>query len=387
MSLPSNPPSGDLDTWPSIPFQRVVVKFGTNLLTGGTDRLNLETMAALVGQLARLHQEGREVIVVSSGAVAAGRHRLGAVHGLQHTPLRQVCAAVGQSLLMEAYDQLFRWHDITVAQTLVTKTDLADRLSYLNARTTLMSLMDLRVISIVNENDVVAVDELENTTFGDNDALSALIANLVDADVLVLLSDINGLYSSDPAADPSARHIPLVPRVDAAIEQLAGKTVGARSRGGMVTKLQAARTATAGGAGVIIANGREPGVLVKLANGDACGTLFLPSASKVESRKRWMLSGLSRRGSLAVDSGAANALTHQNRSLLPAGVVEVKGAFSRGDIVVVEAEEGREIAYGIVNYGAEELGKLAGLRSSEIEPVLGHHYGDEVIHRNNLVVL
>lgn len=365
----------------------MVVKLGTNLLTGGSERLNLEIMAGLVGQIARLHGDGREVIVVSSGAVAAGRHRLGSVHGLQHTPMRQVCAAVGQSLLMDAYDQLFRWHDITVAQTLVTKADLQDRLSYLNARNTLLSLMELRVIPIVNENDVVAVDELEHTTFGDNDALSALIANLVDADALVLLSDIDGLHTADPAVDPTARLVPLVRRVDAAIEQLAGRAVGSRSRGGMATKLQAARTATAGGAAVIIADGRAPGVLNRLAAGEARGTLFPASATKLESRKRWMLSGLSHRGSLVVDAGAVNALRHQSRSLLPAGICEVRGAFARGDIVAVHDETGREVAYGIANYGAEDAQRLAGLRSSEIEGVLGHHYGDEVVHRNNLVVL
>src|SRR3972149_881829 len=231
-------------SWPQLTLRRIVVKLGTTLLTAGTSRLDLEVMASLVGQVARLHRDGREVIVVSSGAVAAGRHRLGNIRQLRNTPLRQVWAAVGQSILMDAYEQLFDWHTITVAQTLVTKADLQNRVSYLNARNTLLALLELGVVPIVNENDVVAVDELEGAAFGDNDNLSALVANLVDADALVMLTDIDGLYSADPGVDPTAQRISLVPRIDDAVEESAGRSRSRQAPGGMMTKIQAPRLAT-----------------------------------------------------------------------------------------------------------------------------------------------
>jgi glutamate 5-kinase len=344
-------------------------------------------MAAMVGQIARLRQQGCAVILVSSGAVAAGRHKLGENPRLPRSGVRQVWAAVGQSVLMDAYDQLFQWHGITVAQTLVTRGDLQNRLSYLNARNTLLALMELGVVPIVNENDVVAVEELEGDSFGDNDNLSALVANLVDADALVILTDTDGLYTADPSLDSDAKLIPLVTRIDAAIEELAGRPRDERSRGGMVTKIQAAKLATASGVTVVIASGREQDVLLRLAAGEQLGTLFTPTATKVESRKRWMLSGLSRRGVLVVDDGAAEALRSGNRSLLPAGVSAVDGDFQRGDIVSITDTMGRELACGMVNYGVQEVRKVKGLRSAEIESVLGYSYGDEVIHRNNLALL
>lgn len=373
--------------WPLLSFQTVVVKLGTNLLTAGTERLDLEVMAAIVGQVARLRQQGRSVILVSSGAVAAGRHRLGDAPKLPRGGVRQVWAAVGQSILMDAYDQLFHWHGIIVAQTLMTRTDLQNRVSYLNARNTLLALLELGVVPIVNENDVVAVEELEGASFGDNDNLSALVANLVDADVLVILTDTNGLYTADPAVDPTAKPIPLVRRIDAAVEELAGRARDERSRGGMVTKIQAAKMATASGIAVIIASGHERDVLLRLPAGENMGTLFLPTTSKVESRKRWMLSGLSRRGVLVIDEGAAEALRAGNRSLLPAGVRGVEGVFQRGDIVSIRDGGGREIACGIVNYDIQEVQQVKGLRSTEIERVLGYAYGDEVVHRSNLALL
>ena len=373
--------------WPLLSFQTIVVKLGTNLLTAGTNRLDTEVMATLVGQVAQLHKQGRAMILVSSGAVAAGRHRLGEAAKLPRESARQAWAAVGQSILMDAYDQLFRSYGITVAQALVSRGELQNRLSYLNARNTLRSLLELGVVPIVNENDVIAVEEIAGATFGDNDNLSALIANLVDADVLMLLTDVNGLYTANPVEDPAAQHVPLVRRVDVSVERMAGKTVAARSRGGMPTKIQAAKMATASGVAVIIADGQEPEVLSRLAAGENVGTLFLPTASKVESRKRWMVSGLSRRGALAVDDGAATALRSGNRSLLPAGVRTVEGPFQRGDIVSIKDGAGHEIACGLVNYGAQELQQLKGLRSTEIEGVLGYSFGDEVVHRNNLALL
>ncbi|MBI2913079.1 MAG: glutamate 5-kinase [Chloroflexi bacterium] len=367
-------------------YRRIVVKLGTNVLTAGTDRLDLEVMAALVGQVARLHQGGADVIVVTSGAIAAGRHRLGRPKNRKEMPFRQVLAAVGQSDLMQAYQELFNGHAITVAQTLLTRRDLADRQGYLNARNTLLALLELRVVPIVNENDVVAVEEIEGAKIGDNDNLSALVTNLVDADLLVLLTDTGGLYTADPRHDPSARLIPRVERIDAQIEALAGDTSG-RGVGGMATKLQASRLATAGGSDVAIADGGEPDALVRLAQGEALGTLFPASADRMESRKRWMLAGLSLKGTIQVDEGASAALRRDKRSLLPAGVRDVQGSFQRGDAVAIVDGEGKRIACGIANYDAADILRIRGLRSDRIEAALGHHYGGEVVHRDNLVLL
>ena len=370
-------------------YLRIVAKFGTNLLTAGTEHLDLEVMATLVGQVARLHKHGLEVIIVSSGAIAAGRQQLGLSMERKDVPSRQVMAAVGQNALMHSYEQLFGWHGITVAQALLTKADLSDRLGYLNARNTLLALLELGVVPIVNENDVVAVEELEGAAFGDNDNLSGMVANLVDADLLVLLGDVVGLYTADPVKDKSARLIPRVDRIDERIERLAGGTSG-RGHGGMVTKIQAARLATASGAAVVIADGREQDLLLRLVKGESIGTLFPPATSNIESRKRWMLAGLATKGRLVVDEGAVVALKEQNRSLLPAGIKAVEGDFGRGDTVdiVSEAgEKGEKIACGIVNYSSHELDMIKGARSDRIESLLGYGYGDEVVHRNNLVVL
>lgn len=369
------------------PYRRLVVKLGTNLLTAGGDRLDLEVMASLVGQVARLHQQGFEVILVSSGAIAAGRHELGLSRERKDIPFRQVMASVGQSRLMQAYDQLFRWHGITVAQTLLTKADLSHRSSYLNARNTLLALLELRVIAIVNENDVVAVEEIKEAQFGDNDNLSALVANLVDADVLILLGDVPGLFTADPHRDPTAELIPRVERIDARIERLAGGKGSEQAIGGMITKIQAAHLATASGVTVVIAEGRERDVLPRLVGGEALGTLFPPAASKLESRKRWMLSGLANKGALVVDPGAALALTRDGKSLLPAGIQVVEGRFQRGDKVDIRDAQGRHIACGITNYSAGDLALIKGCRSDRIQELLGYEYGAEVVHRNNLVLL
>jgi glutamate 5-kinase len=371
-------------------YRRVVAKFGTNVLTAGTDRLDLEMMSALVGQVARLHRQGADVIVVTSGAIAAGRHRLGLARGRRDMPFRQVLASVGQSHLMQSYDQLFAWHDIVVAQTLLSRRDLSDRVGYLNARNTLLALLELRAIPIVNENDAVAVEEIEGARIGDNDNLSALVANLVDGDLLALLTDTAGLYTADPRRDKDARLISQVDRIDEDIERIArASPAGPHSRGvgGMATKVQAARLATAGGTDVVIADGRERDVLVRLVQGERLGTFFPASADRMESRKRWMLSGLAARGRIVVDAGAAQALRRQNKSLLPAGVQEVEGPFERGDAVNIHGPDGVRIACGITNYSDRETAAIRGLRSDRIAEVLGHEYGAEVVHRNNLVLL
>jgi len=373
-------------------YRRIVAKFGTGLLTGGGEELDARVMADLAGQVARLRQRGVEMVVVSSGAIAAGRHRLnlgpdGRAAVRKDMPFRQVLASVGQSHLMQTYDQLFRGHDIVVAQTLLTRRDLADRVGYLNARNTLLALLELGALPIVNENDVVAVEEIAGTVFGDNDNLSALVANLLDADLLALLTDTGGLYTADPRLDPNAQLIPRVERITPEIERLAGGTAARHAVGGMITKLQAAKLAAAGGADVVIADGREPEALERLARGEELGTLFCATGDRVESRKRWMLAGLSARGKIVVDAGAAKAVVSQGRSLLPAGVRDITGPFQRGDAVSICDEEGKSVAIGITNYGDEDAAAIKGVRSERIAEVLGHEYGAELVHRNNLVVL
>lgn len=368
-------------------YKRLVAKFGTNLLTGGSGQLDLSIMSSLVEQVAHLHRQGHEVILVSSGAVAAGRQKLGITKERKDIPFKQVLASVGQSQLMNIYEQLFHKHDIVVAQALLTKSDLIDRAGYLNARNTLLALLDLGVICIVNENDVVATDELGELIFGDNDNLSAMVANLVDADLLALLTDTDGLYTSDPQRNPKAQLIPRVEKIDAEIERLAGNTSSPGGVGGMITKLEAAKLATASGVTVVIANGRKPDILKQIAQQQNVGTVFPPRTTKLESKKRWMLSGLASRGKITIDDGAVQALKKQNRSLLPAGVVDVSGEFQRGDVVEIFDSSGNHIGCGIPNYSARDIATIKGTHSNAISSLLGYEYGTEVIHRNNMVLI
>ena len=368
-------------------YHRIVAKFGTSLLTSGGNQLDEGMMSSLVAQVARLHKQGLELLVVTSGAIAAGRHKLGLTRKIRGIPFKQVLASAGQSRLMNIYEQLFGQHNITVAQALLTKADLSDRAGYLNARNTLLALLELRVLCIVNENDVVAVDEIEEAKFGDNDNLSAMVANLIDADLLLLLTDTAGLHTADPNRHPDARLIPQVDRIDAEIERLAVDGAGELGTGGITTKLEAAKLATASGVTVVIADGREPDIILRLAAGETIGTRFLPSTSKLESRKRWMLSGLSTKGKLVVDSGAALALRKQNRSLLPAGIKHIEGTFQRGDIVDIHDPQDSQIGCGITNYSSADINAMKGAHSRQIDSLLGHDYGSEVVHRNNLVVL
>lgn len=373
----------------ALKYRRLVAKLGTNVLTSGSNRLDTELMSALVAQVAELRKRGAQVLIVTSGAIATGRHRLGlhdAKRDRKDIPFRQVLAAVGQSDLMQTYQELFSRHEVTIAQTLLTRRDLADRLGYLNARNTLLAMLELEIVPIINENDVVASDEIEGAKIGDNDNLSALVANLVDADLLAVLTDIGGLYSADPRTDASAELIPRIDRIDASVEALAGKTQSERSVGGMATKIQAARLATGGGADMYIVAGKEPDVLTRLASGEQVGTYFPAAADRMESRKRWMLAGLSVRGTIVVDEGAARVLREGKKSLLPAGVSDVQGAFQRGDAVAIAGPDGR-IACGIANYSSEEIARIRGMRSDRIEETLGHHYGGEVVHRDNLVLM
>ena len=371
----------------ALPYRRIVIKLGTSLLTGGDDHLNENVMSGLVAQAAQLHRQGVELLIVSSGAIAAGRYKLGLPKKLKGIPYKQVFSSVGQSRLMLAYERLFSRHDITVAQALLTKADLSDRAGYLNARNTLLALLELGVLCIVNENDVVAVDEIKEAKFGDNDNLSAMVANLVDADLLLLLTDTAGLYTADPRHDPDARLIPRVERIDAKIEKLAADTAGELSIGGMITKIEAAKLATASGIAVVIADGREPDIVLKLAAGEAIGTWFWPLTNRLESRKRWMVSGLSTKGGLVVDAGAARALRKQNRSLLATGIKKVEGKFQRGDVVTLYDNKEAILGCGITNYSSADIGTIKGAHSKKIATLLGYDYGSEVVHRNNLVVL
>jgi len=368
-------------------YHRIVAKFGTSLLIGGSAHLNQSIMSSLVAQVAQLHKRGAELLVVSSGAIALGRYKLGLTREPRGIPSRQVFSSVGQNRLMHIYEQLFSQHNITVAQALLTKADLSDRAGYLNTRNTLLALLELRVLCIVNENDVVAVDEIQEAKFGDNDNLSAMVSNLVDADLLLILTDIGGLYTADPRRNPDACLIPQVERIDSEIERLVANTPTGLGTGGMITKVEAAKLATASGITVIIADGREPDIILRLAAGEAIGTRFTPTTSKLESRKRWMLSGLSTKGKLVVDSGAVVALRKQKRSLLAAGIRQIEGDFQRGDIVNIYDPAGSRLACGITNYSSSDIGIIKGMHSGKITTLLGYNYGSEVVHRNNLVVL
>ncbi len=369
-----------------LPYRRIVVKMGTRLLTGGGDRLDEAVVAGLVAQVAGLHGQGAELVLVSSGAIAAGRDRLGLTGKIRGIPYKQVLASVGQGRLMNTYDGLFARHDIAVGQALLTKGDLADRAGYLNARNTLLALLEMGVVAIVNENDVISIDEIKEAKFGDNDNLSAMVANLIDADMLMLLTDIGGLYTADPTRDPGAKLVPLVTHIDAAVRRLGAVTRSNLGTGGMVTKIEAAALATASGVHVVIADGREPDIITMLASGEPIGTHFPPTTSKLESRKRWMLSGLCTRGKLIIDTGAATALRKQNRSLLAAGIQKAEGRFARGDIVAIHDAGGSYLGCGIVNYSSGDIGVIQGSHSNKIAGLLSFDYGPEVVHRNNLAL-
>jgi glutamate 5-kinase len=367
-------------------YRRIIVKLGTNLLTAGTDRLDYARIDTFVEQVARLRKDGVEVLLVTSGAVAAGRARLGQARARRDIPFRQVLASVGQGQLMQAYDSMFAKRDIVAAQALLTRRDLSDRLSYLNARNTLLALLHYNVVPVINENDAVAVEELAESRIGENDTLAALTANLVDADLLVILMTREGLYTADPSVDKTATLIPRVERIDATTEAYAGGSER-NGTGGMITKLHAARLATAGGADVVIASGNEPGVLRRLVQGEAIGTFFPAQSDRLESRKRWILSGLSIRGNVVVDDGAASALLERKTSLLPAGVREVSGSFQRGETVAIVSPSKERIACGITNYSSEELAAIRGAKSTAIATILGYDYGAEAVHRDNLVLV
>jgi glutamate 5-kinase len=363
--------------------QRLILKLGTSTLTGGTTQLSRQRMLEIVQQVARLHQAGHQVVIVSSGAQAAGRERLGFPDLDRAMPVKQMLAAVGQGRLMHLYSQLFDIFEIVVGQVLLTGEDLADRARYLNARDTLEALIEGRIIPIINENDTTATHEIR---VGDNDNLSALVANLLEADRLILLTDIAGLYTADPRKDKGAKLIPLVDHIDDSTFALAGGAGSSVGTGGMFTKIQAAQRAGRGGVTTIIADGHEPNVLERIAAGESVGTRFTPLVSHVESRKRWLLSDKPR-GRLRIDAGAVSKLLKGGASLLPVGVTAVEGEFGRGEILAVAGPDAVVIAHGLTSYDSRDLARLCGVKSTQISPILGYSYGDAVIHRNNLVLL
>ena len=364
--------------------QRIIAKLGTNLLTGGGDRIDPVVLEDIVRQIAELRSAGVEVAVVTSGAVAAGRARVGVRADDSSIGQRQALAAIGQAHLVGRYDQLLQRYDLTAAQALVTRVDVAERVGYLNVRNTLLRLLRFGVVPIINENDVVADDELRGGAFGENDALSALVANLIDAQLLILLSDVDGVYDRDPRRHSNARLLPEINRPGELLA-LAGP-IGARGRGGMRAKLEAAQRAASSGATVVIANGREPDGLLRIVRGERIGTWIPATADVRESRKRWLLAGLGEGGALSLDAGAARAIRRHGRSLLPAGVVAVHGRFNRGDIIALRDPHGEQIAVGLSNYAAADVERIRGRRSTEIAPILGYDFGAEVVHRNNLAL-
>ncbi len=363
--------------------RRIVVKVGSALVTDegrGLDPVAIDRWGA---QLARLRVLGKEVVMVSSGAIAEGVKRLGWPRRPREIHELQAAAAVGQMGLAQVYESCFRAHGLRTAQVLLTHEDLADRTRYLNARSTLLTLLGLGVVPIINENDTVVTDEIK---VGDNDTLGALVTNLIDADALVILTDQQGLYTADPRKDPSASLLTRVAAGDPALEGMAGGAGSSIGKGGMITKVLAAKRAAHGGASTVVCSGREPDVLVRLAGGEPVGTEFFAQTPRLAARKQWLADHLQLRGAVRVDAGAVRALRDDGKSLLPIGVVEVAGEFERGEAVAVLDADGREVARGLINYGASDARRIARRASAEIEAVLGFVEEPELIHRDNLVL-
>jgi glutamate 5-kinase len=363
--------------------RRFVVKVGSSLVTHRGEGLDLAAIANWVAQLATLRAAGKEVVLVSSGAIAEGMQRLGwrrrpgTIHELQ------AAAAVGQMGLVQAYESCFRDHGIRTAQVLLTHADLADRQSYLNARSTLRTLIDLGVVPVINENDTVVTDEIR----GDNDTLASLVTNLIEADVLVILTDQPGLYTADPRKDPAATVVREARAGDPQLESMAGGAGSLIGRGGMLTKVLAAKGAARSGAHTVIASGQEADVLVRLGRGEAIGTLLHADTAPLAARKTWLAAHVQVAGRVVLDAGAVRALATGGKSLLPIGVTAVEGEFERGAVVACVAPDGREVARGLVNYSAAESRRILGKPSGKIEAILGYVDEPELIHRDNLVLL
>ncbi|MDD5758305.1 MAG: glutamate 5-kinase [Desulfobulbaceae bacterium] len=363
--------------------KRVVVKVGSAVLTKA-DGLNLEVMASLAHDLCDLMREGREVVLVSSGAVAAGRKSLGLGTRALVMREKQAAAALGQGCLMRQYEDIFGRQEQLVGQLLLTHDDLANRDRYLNIRNTLFTMFDWQILPIINENDTVSVKELR---FGDNDTLGAMTTNMIEADLFVCLTDVDGLYSGNPASDPSARLLNTVAQVNDEVLAMAGHVAGALGTGGMRSKIMAARMVSARGGSSCICHGRQPGTLKRLFAGEPVGTFFLPQEEKMQSRKHWIAYTLRPKGFLVLDDGAARAVVGGGKSLLPSGILETRGTFRIGDPVHCLDRNEEALAAGLVNYSSDDIKKIQGLRSALIKETLGFMDSEEIIHRDNLVVL
>ena len=364
--------------------KRIVVKVGSALVTNRGEGLDIAAIAQWARQIARLRALGREIVLVSSGAIAEGMQRLGWKTRPHRMHQLQAAAAIGQMGMVQVYETCFREHGLRAAQVLLTHADLADRQRYLNARSTLLTLLELGVIPVINENDTVVTDEIK---FGDNDTLGALVTNLIEADCLVILTDQAGLYTADPRKVPTAALVRQADAGDPALEEMAGGAGSAIAKGGMLTKVLAAKRAARSGANTVIASGREADILLRLAQGEHVGTLLVSATTPLAARKQWLADHVQVAGRLTIDNGAARALRSGGKSLLPIGVGNVEGEFERGAVVACVDLEGAEIARGLVNYSAAEARRIAGRPSGEIESTLGYVEELELIHRDNMVLL
>jgi len=364
-------------------LKRIVIKIGSNILASPEQGLNTRRLRALAKDISEVIDAGNEVVIVSSGAVAAGLKKLNLKKKPDDIQLKQAAAAIGQSSLMWAYEQNFAQYDKKVAQLLLTRNDIANRLRYINAKNTIFTLLRYDVIPLINENDPVAVDEIK---FGDNDMLAALTAGLVEADMLIILSDVEGLYSKDPSKKGS-KIIKLVDEITPQIEKMAGGKSSAVGTGGMYSKLLAAKQANDQGIPVVIMSGKKNSLLTRFMNGKDVGTYFEPKQERLSSKKGWIAYGVRTKGAILLDNGAVKALTEMGRSLLPAGIAGVEGNFEVGDYIKCLNADGKKTAKGLTNYSSKDLEKIKGKKTSEIEKILGYKYSDEVIHRDNLVLV
>ncbi|MBP2644661.1 MAG: proB [Firmicutes bacterium] len=364
--------------------KRIVVKVGTSTITYSTGKLNLLRLEKLVRELADLSNQNKEIILVTSGAVGAGVARLGLAERPKTIPEKQAAAAVGQGILMQTYEKLFAEYGQVVAQVLLTREDSNHRKRFINSRNTLSTLLSMGVIPIINENDVVAVDELK---IGDNDTLSATVASMIDADLLIILSDVDGLYTANPQHDPAAKLLSEVSDITPEVEDLAGGPGTVQGTGGMFTKLQAAKIAINSGVTLVIASGGRDGIIREVLDGASLGTIFWPKEHTLEVRKRWLAFGNRVAGAVTVDQGCEQALLNKGSSLLAAGITRVEGSFGFGNTVRILSVEGRELARGLSNYSADDLRRIMGAHTNEIIAILGTKLYDEVIHRDNMVLL
>ncbi len=365
-------------------IKRVVIKIGSQVLTGAEGALDMAVIAHICHDISKLRGKGIQPIIVSSGAIAAGRCELGMNEKPRTIPQKQAAAAIGQTSLIRAYQEGMAPYELKVAQLLLTSEDLANRKRFLNTRATIDTLLGFGIIPVINENDTVVVDEIK---FGDNDNLSALVTNVAEAHLLIILTDIDGFYSSDPRKYPDAKLIPLVKNITREIEKAAAGVGSDVGTGGMATKIAAARKAGRNGAPTIVVHGKSEGIICRAVTGDSVGTLFLPSAKGLNRRKHWIAYSLKPRGAVFIDRGAEEALSRDGKSLLPSGIVRVEGRFERGASIRICGSYEKEFARGLADYSSSEISLLAGHKGSEIESILGYRYSDVIVHRDNLVIL